>query len=251
MMNWIIYAAIAIVTLISLMTDDTLQMTVLSSTLFGEEFQKKYKLVLQIGYAFVWPITLPYILYLSTKTNNLMRVAIKLISVILLAILVKSIVVNTIDYYNKSVGYELKLKKNTSERLVILDRVTKIVYQKLQLAKINDSSYYKNLTAVAFMRKDGEQLAWKWIQENNPNANYGEVSSFYRDVSSSIQSERDNLMEVERKCQDVVYEYESTRQTWPGKLFLYYKPLTLDYKPISTSDNKLTNKTGIDDKIGL
>ena len=125
--------------------------------------------------------------------------------------------------YNKSISLEIGLQKEMNARVVILDRVTKIIHQKLQIAKMNDSAYYKNLTAIAMMRQDGPMMAWKWVHEQNPNANYEEVSRFYADVSGAIDEHREELAMVEAACRETVQEYANLHHQFPTNLYLFYQ----------------------------
>jgi hypothetical protein len=127
----------------------------------------------------------------------------------------------------------------------------KVLSNKLQVAKINDTSYYKNLLAVTINRKDGEQIMWKWVKENNANMNFNEVSALYNNIMVSIDNERLQLFSIEKELQTCKYNYEILHNQFPSKMYLYYQKTTLDYLPISSSESKIINKTGVDDNFKI
>lgn len=154
-----------------------------------------------------------------------------------------------INSYNQSVELESSFEVKKKERLASINRITVIVRQKLQVAKINDSSYTKNLMAIAVSRTSNAN--WQWLQENNANSNYGEVSKFYAEVLLSIQSERDILFSIEKELQSIDYQYTMLHRKFPTSIYLFWMPRKLDYMPISTSYNAEVNRTNIDSVTSL
>lgn len=155
------------------------------------------------------------------------------------------------QYYNESVKIAITFNSKMNERLSILDRITKIPQQTMQVAKINDSSYYKNVLAIMSNRADGPSLMWKWLTENNPNANYREVSVMYQQVINSINSERDKLLSVENQLSEIDKQYTELHTLFPSNILLFYEAKKLNYKAISTLENKEINLSGIDSNIHL
>ncbi len=249
-----VYLMSVILTLLMLIYDKDLEMNLLNSFLFGNEFIKQNKYLMYVIYSILSPLVLIQILIIKIKTNKMidfMKYLKMLVIITIIGFVGYSLVSNEISYYNQSVGIEQKFKQKLNERLVILDRVTKIVHQKLDLAHMNDSSYYRNLYVVATSRADNKNLFMKWVQESNPNANYNEVSSLYKDVSASIDNNRDELLKVELDLQTLTTNYSLLNTQVPSCFYLWFRTKTLNYIPISTSANKIVNETGVDEQIKL
>lgn len=155
------------------------------------------------------------------------------------------------NYYNESAKIRLSFNNSMNKRLVIMDNITKKVTQKFQIAKINDSSFYKSLSAITNNRADGMSLMFKLVLENNPNANFNEVSSMYRDLMNTIENERNQLNLVESDLSNISIAYESLHTLFPSSFYLFYEKPTLNYKVISTIENKEINLSGIDSNIHL
>lgn len=250
----LLYIMGAFVCYVYLSLNSDIVIDVLSSKLFNNKYVEDNKNSLRVFASLIFPITIIKILLLrSNNKNNFMNI--KTILVILGIVVLIGFSVNMakkcVAYYNTSVEMELEFKRHGEKRLAVIDKMVKSIHQTLQIAEINDSSYYKNVLAITSMRSDNEQLMMKWITENNPNANYGEVSAIYNQVTSIISAERGNLLAAEEAMQRTSYEYEKFHRKFPNSLYLYYRPKSLNYKPISTTENRLINQTGIDDNLDI
>lgn len=254
-----IYLILTLLTYFILSVDNDLQVSILKSYVIGDYYTEKNKenlLLIASLHSFVTLIEIIYIkLKLKQKFNfNLKNNMKQLITILALILIGYGAVQGTkkaVAYYNQSIGYEMKLKKTLNQRLTIIDRITKIVHQKLEVAKLNDSSYYKNLSIIATSRVDKQGLFMKWVTENNPNANYYEVSKLYAEVITSIENERNQLQDIEDQAQVIVFDYDKLQNEFPSSLYLYYRPKTLKYEPISTEFNKIVNQTGVDNQVNL
>jgi hypothetical protein len=263
----ILYITLFLTVFLTLSYDKTLSVNLLTSIVFNDEFTEKNKFLVKLIACILAPITFIKILIIkfnewtwSYETDvTLKQIKIKNMKKILIIVAIATALIfggfhltqNEVNYYNQSVNTELQFNKAISQRLTIIDRITKIVHQKLEIAKINDSSYYKDLAIIATSRADKEQLFMKWVTENNPNANYSEVAALYKDVSASIEAERNQLQAIESTCQEYVYEYEKLHKEIPSSWYLYYQKSKLNYEPISTTTNKVVNKTGVDNNINM
>ncbi len=249
----IIYLLLALIMFIILKQSKTISPDIYESYIFGNEFNSKYKFSSKLFLSLIWPYTLIKLTTLQTKYNfkNMKTWIITGVVLLVLALTLGSVVPKATNYYNQSVNLELQFNRTMSKRVVTLDNVTKVIHQKLQIAKINDSSYYKNLYVIASNRADAPNLFMKWVTENNPNVNYSEVSSLYKDLSASVESYRANLVGVESELQNITYQYDVLHREFPSNIYLFYGKQHLDYKPISTDSNRIINETGIDNNINI
>lgn len=249
-----IYVLITILTFLILKFDKSLGVELLKSYILSNGFDEKWRNVLIVLYSIISPITLPKIILIKYKNNEIskfMKYIYSLIAIFLLICLVYSGTKSEVEYYNKSVGYSLKLEQKKNSRLIVLDKMTKCIHQQLQLAGINDSSYYKNLYVVALSRSDNPALLMKWVGESNPNANFSEVAEMYKSIAGSISTYRNELEVIEREMSEIQFNYAEIHKTVPGKFLLCYQNATLEYTPIATSANRIINATGVDDNISL
>lgn len=254
-----IYLILTLITYFILSTDTDLQVSILKSYVVGDYHTEKNKSALLLLASLLSPVTLCEIIYIKIKLKQKFNINLKknmkqLITILALILIGYGAVQGTkqeVAYYNQSVSLEMELKRTLNQRLTIIDRITKIVHQKLEVAKLNDSSYYKNLSIIATSRVDKQGLFMKWVTENNPNANYNEVSKLYADVTASIEKERNQLQAIEDQAQNIVYSYDKLQNEFPSSLYLYYRPKTLKYEPISTEFNKIVNQTGVDNQVNL
>jgi len=257
MIPFLIYLAGFLYVLYILKNDKDLQMTALTSFLFNEEFAESNKGTLSFLYSLVWPVTIFFILRLRKVPSiklNIMRIIKNVIAFVVLIVILWGafyLVSNEISYYNQSVNIEQTFNQQKNARLVVLDKITKIIQQKLQVSGIVDSSYYKNLKAITVMRTDGPAVMWKWLTENNPNQNYSEVSKLYQQVMDAISQHRQELAAVESELQETTKAYALLHKQWPSSWYLWYQSSELPYKAISTTHNLEVNNSGIDDSIRL
>lgn len=197
-------------------------------------------------FGFLFPVTI--ILLLKTKQMKSLK-SILIWSVIML--LSYSVIQNFTSSYNQSVDIKGSFDNNFSKRAVVFDKMKKMVSEKLQVAGINDTSYYKNLIPITDGRKDGPQLMWKWTQENNPNINFSEVSGLYYDLSSTISGLRQELQVAEALLQADVRSWYLLHNKFPTNIYLFYQSNNLQYIPILSDLSRKTNETGVDNEYKI
>lgn len=193
----------------------------------------------------IFPFTVIYLLILKIKNvKKFIYLGFSLIALIYLTTL-------SISYYNQSVDIELSYKTNLNKRGVLFNTMRKETHEYFKLAKIVDTSYSKLVELVASSRKDGENLFWRWAQENNPNANYSEVSTLYYKLFDKIETLRGAVNASETLIQLSVNEWEKLHRTIPSRLFLFYQEPKLPYKPILSTEARITNQTGVDNNYNF
>lgn len=238
------------ISLVYYYNQDDIIMSAYDSKLFGAKHNNNFLMYLTC-------LLCPWKLYSILKTKNFtleklaMKFKLRYLVAALAVFITLYVVSQSASYYNQSAKIKIAFNNKMNERLIIIDNITRSVTQKFQISKINDSSFYKNLIAITQNRMDGQNLIFKMVMENNPNANYGEVSSIYREVMSTIENERNRLIVVENELSNIDKQYSELHTLFPSNIYLYYEPKTLNYKVISTMENKITNKTGIDSNVYL
>lgn len=162
------------------------------------------------------------------------------------------ILVGGCTQYNKIQNKEIDFEREDKVRVAQYDKMWKILKQKGIVAKTNDSSFQRVVDAVMAGRKDGEGLAMKWIQEQNPTAQFSEVSSMYKDLSRTIEAERNSFFEQEKKMAEIVADHDRLRRTFPGSIWaMVFGTKPINYKPIQSSRTEDVMKTGKDDDVSV
>lgn len=145
-----------------------------------------------------------------------------------------------------------RFEQKIDERKAFFDKMHKIIAQKSQVSVKNDSSFRKNVEIIMAGRKDAEGTFMKWIQESNPNADYKEVAALYKDLSRSIEAEREGFFVQEKVIQDIVREHKDLIRTFPSNIFMWVLGRhELNYTPISSDFTDEVFKTGKENDINL
>ena len=182
------------------------------------------------------------------NTSTLIKLAIGA----LLAIVLFVFAGNFISFSNTEVTLRNTFEQKMTERVAFYDKMYKIVSQQTQIAVKNDESFRKNINSIMEGRKDSQQVVFKWIQEVNPNANYNEVSELYKNLSRSVESQREGFFEQEKVLQDIVRQHKNLLQLFPNNFYnLFFDRQPLKYEPIQSSSTQEVFKTGIDNNVKL
>lgn len=153
-----------------------------------------------------------------------------------------------VSFSNQEKRLRNQFNQKTTERTAFYDKMWKTLNQKGQIALRNDSSFRKNIDIIMNNRKDGEGIMFKWITESNPNANYQEVSALYKDLSRSVEAEREGFFNQEKVMQAIKQEHDNLLDLFPGSLFLFNRE-KLIYKPITSDRTDRVMETGKDNDV--
>lgn len=161
-------------------------------------------------------------------------------------------VISLVSFSNAEIELKNGFDQKMSERTAFYDKMWKIISQKSQIAVKNDSSFRENINIIMAGRKDSPQVLFKFVTETNPNANYSEVASLYKDLSRAIESQREGFFTEERTLQDYVRQHSNLLKRFPGSaynLLLGREPLA--YKPITSDRTDAVIKSGKDNEVGV
>lgn len=115
--------------------------------------------------------------------------------------------------------------------------------EKSKVANINKETFITVTEIIMSNRKDGQNLAWKWLTENQPIP-YQEFTIFYRDLSEFINTQYMDIFAIEKQKQDIVKRHNLMLRQWPNNLFNRYMSIDeMNYKAgyVSDSTKKLFN----------
>lgn len=170
----------------------------------------------------------------------------------LVIIMVIIFISSFISFSNDEISLRNTFEQKIDERTAFYDKMSKIFNQKSQIAVKNDSSFRQNINIIMEGRKDSEQVLFKWIQETNPNANYSEVSALYKDLSRTIEAQREGFFHQEKVLQDIVRQHKNLILTFPGSFYnIFFSRELLKYKTIQSSLTEEVMRTGTDNNTKL
>ncbi len=176
-------------------------------------------------------------------------------TLILLAIALPLLIISlqVISLYNKDVKLRNKFTEKYSERTAFYDKMFKTIKQKGKIAVKNDSSFTKIVNIVMEGRKDSEGLMMKWVTEQNPTAQFSEVSSMYKDLSRTIEAQRDEFFIQEKYLMDIKLQSDNLLDTFPSGIILttIFGKEKIEYKPITSDHTDNVMKTGKDNDIEI
>lgn len=170
----------------------------------------------------------------------------------LFAIILFVVAGNFISFSNTEVNLRNTFDQKIKERTAFYDKMYKIISQQSQLAVKNDESFRKNINIIMEGRKDSPQVFMKWITETNPNANYSEVSTLYKNLSRNIEAQREGFFNQEKVLMDIERQHRNHLQLFPNSFYnTFFSRQLLKYDPIQSSLTENIMKTGKDDNIKL
>jgi hypothetical protein len=157
-----------------------------------------------------------------------------------------------VSFSNSEIDLRTAFEQKIDERTAFYDKMYKVISQQTQIAVKNDESFRQNINIIMEGRKDAEGVFMKWIQETNPNANYSEVSVLYKDLSRSVEAQREGFFNEEKVLQDIVRQHKNHIQKFPNSFYnMFMGRQPLEYKPIQSSITEEIMRTGKDDNIKL
>lgn len=157
-----------------------------------------------------------------------------------------------VSFSNSEIELRTAFEQKIDERTAFYDKMYKVITQQTQIAVKNDESFRQNINLIMEGRKDAQGLFMKWIQETNPNANYNEVSELYKNLSRSVEAQREGFFTQEKVLQDIVRQHKNHIQKFPNSFYnMFMGRQPLEYKPIQSSLTEEVMRTGKDDNVKL
>lgn len=156
----------------------------------------------------------------SLKINwkRLFKWGITLGIVVLLFIGGKNTYKGMITLYNTSVDYNYAYDQKVQEKVGYYDNMWKSYLQIDKNTNINKDVFIEVTKLIMDARKDGENIAWKWLQENQ-QIPYNEFTKFYSQLNSFIISKRDGYYNIEKDCQEIAYNNNKMLDIFPNNFY--------------------------------
>ena len=171
---------------------------------------------------------------------------------LIVAIVVAMIAVSGVLMYFSYSNKEISLRNTATAQINVVslsyDKMWKIINQKAQVSEQYKTAFkdiYSDLIEGRYGNEKGGSLM-KFIQESNPNFDV----SLYRDLSNSIEAERNSFFMEQAKVQDIVLQHNNLRQKAPGNWFLASRP-AIEYKLITSKITQDVIAKGSDDDVNV
>ncbi len=145
------------------------------------------------------------------------------------------------DLYNNSTLLEYKYANIEKDQIATWDAHYLNFIDQNKNAEINKETFLQVTQIIMSNRKDGQNLAWKWTQENT-QIPYEQFVDFYKQISSFISQRYSENLRIEREKLAIVEQQNIMLKTFPNNVFNYFiniKPLIYNFGTISDSSKNL------------
>lgn len=167
------------------------------------------------------------------------KIVLSIVVIVVIYSLINSVATPCIDLYNTTKKLELSYNKKVQEQVTNYDGYYQAFTDKQNNADFVTKDVFIHVTTIIMEnRRDGENVAWKWLQENQ-NIPYSEFTVFYKELSSFISERYQDNMRIEREKQSIVEQHNSVLLTFPNTF--YNKFLKID--PLQYKFGYLSDKT--------
>ena len=152
-----------------------------------------------------------------------------------------------ISYKNDHVRVHNLAEAQQKANEVTYDKAWKVIQQQAGVTSEYKDSFKEVFLAMTQARyqADSDNLLMKWVQENNPTFD----SSLFKQLSSSIEAQRNEFANEQKKLLSVKQEHDNIVGTFPGSLFL--DSAQLEVKIVTSNKTEVTFATGKEDDIDL
>lgn len=145
-----------------------------------------------------------------------------------------------INLYNKSVDYNYVYVQKVQSKSGFYDNMWKSYLQIDKNTNVSKDVFIEVSKIIMENRKDGENVTWKWVQENQ-QIPFEEFTKFYTQLNEFIISKRNEYYNIEVECQKIAYENNKLLDIFPNNIYnkiLKCKHIDFEY---SFSSDKTNN----------
>jgi hypothetical protein len=158
------------------------------------------------------------------------KIIIGLIILLFIYSFVKMLYNTTTSFYNTEKSYQLEYKQVEQDQLTTFDNNYLIFKEKSNIAELNKETFITVTEIIMSNRKDGQNIAWKWVHENQ-QFDYNEFTKFYSDLSNFTSERYKENNSMERRKQEMAKQHNFLIQTFPGVIYnQFFKFNQLEYK---------------------
>ena len=172
------------------------------------------------------------------------KIAITILILGIVYSLCKNVYTSFTGFYNQTVGYSMQNTALEQGQVTSFDNYYLVFQQKSNITTMSKDVFVEITKIIMTNRKDGQNLSWKWVQENQ-QIPYTEFTCFYKELSAFITEQYAVNSKIELQKQQVVKEHNTLIKTFPGVIYNYFigvEPLVYKEGFISEQSKKLFNK---------
>lgn len=155
--------------------------------------------------------------------------------------LFKTVYNESVFMYNTSKLYHNSYQQKVEEKQGFYDKLWKTYLQKEKITNINKETFLVVTKMIMENRKDGQNVTWKWLQENQ-QIPYDEFTKFYSDLSVFITTQREGYFNIEKECQVIANRNNTLLDTFPNNIYnkvLKLNKIKFEYGFLSDSTNNV------------
>lgn len=226
----IINLCLYFVTFILLYRDKDIKVEILKSNVFDFKDDKFTNIFLL---SLIYPYTLfKYFQIKQNKMSNL-KAALVIAAIISITFFAWNQTNKIIQFSNTEIDIRNKFEQLEQQRSSLFDKIYSEIPMLANIAIHNDSMFIKVVEIQMSGRKDGDNLTWKWLQEQNPTASYHEVSRFYENLTTVVSQNKQAFYNNEIELQNQVLSHKDLLTKFPGSLYnKIFDRTIIEYKPI-------------------
>lgn len=120
--------------------------------------------------------------------------------------------------YNKSVIYNNDYTQTVQLKQGFYENLWNSFLEQKMITSLNKDAFIEVSKIIMENRKDGDKLAWKWVQETQ-QIPFSEFTTFYANLSDFIASKRDEYLKIEMKCQSIANQNNTLLDTFPNNVY--------------------------------
>lgn len=170
-----------------------------------------------------------------------------LVRVVLIGIPLIFLISTYASFNNREVDLRTTFEMQMKNRTALFDKMWKTISQKAKITKAYDSSFLRIVQEAMDPRKDGANVMMKWVTESNPTLQASTVQELYKDLSRTIESERERFFEREETLSSIQQQHSKFLRSFPNNLYnTFMGRKELVYNPISSDRTEDVMKTGKD-----
>lgn len=152
-----------------------------------------------------------------------------------------------VSYQNQAVNLRNNFTAQHGKVELTYDTMWKKIAQQAQVTDAAKEGFQEVYTAIMDARYDGQNPAFLWLHEQNPNFDL----SMFRQLMNTIDGERESLEREQTRLLDIKMQYDNLRQRFPSSFVCAGMSDLPDVPLITSSRSQEVIRTGQDDDINV